>query len=175
LDVANVRQVRPRDGGAMRHKQGEETMATYTADIVWTLATGEDFAKGRYSRGHTIHFDGGTAVPASASPHVVGKWALEAAVDPEEMLVAALSDCHMLSFLHVARMAGFTVAAYRDHAEGTMEEIAPGKQAITKVVLHPMIEWIGDAPEQVKLNHMHHEAHEVCFIANSVKTQVTVA
>jgi organic hydroperoxide reductase OsmC/OhrA len=150
-------------------------MATYTADVVWTLASGEDFAKGRYSRGHSVRFDGGTVVPASASRHVVGKWAVDAAVDPEEMLVAALSDCHMLSFLHVARMAGFTVAAYRDHAVGTMEEIAPGKQAITTVVLHPEIEWTGDVPEQAKLDHMHHEAHEVCFIANSVKTQVTVA
>ena len=150
-------------------------MATYTADISWTLASGEDFAKGRYSRGHSLSFDGGTVVPASASPHVVGKWAVEAAVDPEEMLVAALSDCHMLSFLHVARLAGFTVAAYRDHAEGTMEEIAPGKHAITKVVLHPRIEWIDQAPEQAKLDHLHHEAHEACYIANSVKTDVTVA
>src|SRR6202051_3866349 len=150
-------------------------MAFYTADIEWTLGTGEDFSKGRYRRGHTLSFDGGTVVPASASPHVVGKWAVEAAVDPEEMLVAALSDCHMLSFLHVARLAGFTVAAYRDHAEGGVEEIAPGKQAITKVVLHPRIEWIGEAPEMATLDHLHHEAHEVCFIANSVKTQVTVA
>jgi organic hydroperoxide reductase OsmC/OhrA len=150
-------------------------MAIYTADISWTLASGEDFPKGRYSRGHTLSFDGGTVVPASASPHVVGKWALAAAVDPEEMLVAALSDCHMLSFLHVARLAGFTVAAYRDHAEGVMEEIAPGKQAITKVVLHPRIEWSGEAPEQAKLDHLHHEAHDACFIANSVKTEVTVA
>jgi organic hydroperoxide reductase OsmC/OhrA len=150
-------------------------MATYTADISWELASGEDFLKGRYSRGHTVSFDGGTVVPASASPHVVGKWAVEAAVDPEEMLVAALSDCHMLSFLHVARLAGFSVAAYRDHAKGVMEEIAPGKQAVTKVVLHPQIEWIGEAPEMEKLGRMHHEAHEVCFIANSVKTKVTVA
>jgi organic hydroperoxide reductase OsmC/OhrA len=150
-------------------------MTIYTADISWTLASGEDFLKGRYSRGHTLSFDGGTVVPASASPHVVGKWAVEAAVDPEEMLVAALSDCHMLSFLHVARLAGFAVAAYRDHAEGLMEEISPGKQAVTKVVLHPQIEWIGEAPEKVKLEHMHQEAHEVCFIANSVKTNVTVA
>jgi organic hydroperoxide reductase OsmC/OhrA len=150
-------------------------MATYTADIDWKLASGDDFAKGRYSRGHTLSFDGGTVVPASASPHVVGKWAVDAAVDPEEMLVAALSDCHMLSFLHVARLAGFSVAAYHDHAEGVMEEIAPGKQAITKVVLHPQIEWVGEAPEKAKLDHMHHEAHEVCFIANSVKTKVTVA
>jgi len=97
------------------------------------------------------------------------------AVDPEEMLVAALSDCHMFSFLHVARLAGFIVAAYRDHAEGVMQEMASGEQAITKVVLHPRIEWAGDVPDQAKLNHMHHEAHEVCFIANSVQTQVTVA
>jgi organic hydroperoxide reductase OsmC/OhrA len=150
-------------------------MATYIADVNWTLKKGEDFLNGRYSRGHTVSFDGGIVVPASASPHVVGKWAVEAAVDPEEMLVAALSNCHMLSFLHVARLAGFTVAAYRDHAEGVMADIAPGKQAVTKVVLHPQIEWGGSAPDKEKLDRMHHEAHEVCFIANSVKTEVTVA
>jgi organic hydroperoxide reductase OsmC/OhrA len=150
-------------------------MATYTADVDWALKHGEDFRNGRYSRGHTVRFDGGVVVPASASPHVVGKWAVEAAVDPEEMLVAALSNCHMLSFLHVARMAGFAVAAYRDHAEGTMEEIAPGRQAITRVVLHPEIVWTGPAPDETALARMHHEAHEVCFIANSVKTQVAVA
>ncbi len=149
-------------------------MATFTADVSWTLKSGEDFLKGRYSRGHTVSFDGGTIVPASASPHVVGKWAVEAAVDPEEMLVAALSNCHMLSFLHVARLAGFAVAAYRDHAEGTMEAIAPGRQAVTKVVLHPRIEWAGEVPNKTQLDHMHHEAHEACFIANSVKTDVTV-
>ena len=150
-------------------------MAVYTADVTWTLGDGEDFPRGRYSRGHTVSFDGGIVVPASASPHVVGKWAVETAVDPEEMLVAALSNCHMLSFLHVARLAGFTVAAYRDHAEGVMEEIAPGKQAVTKVVLQPKIEWMGSVPGKEKLEHMHHEAHETCFIANSVKTAVTVA
>jgi organic hydroperoxide reductase OsmC/OhrA len=150
-------------------------MATYTVDVEWALRDGEDFANGRYSRGHTMRFDGGTVVPASASPHVVGKWADRAAVDPEEMLVAALSDCHMLSFLHVARTGGFAVASYRDHAEGVMEEIAPGKQAVTRVVLHPRIEWTGAEPDKAALDRMHHEAHEVCFIANSVKTQVTVA
>src|SRR5271157_4655149 len=91
------------------------------------------------------------------------------------MLVAALSNCHMLSFLHVARLAGFTVAACRDHAEGTMEEIAPGRQAVTKVVLHPEIDWTGAAPDDQKLDAMHHEAHDMCFIANSVKTEVSVA
>ena len=149
-------------------------MATYTADVNWTLKLGDDFPNGRYSRGHTVRFDGGVEVTASASPHVVGKWAVDEAVDPEEMLVAALSSCHMLSFLHVAREAGFTVAAYRDHAEGMMAEIAPGRRAVTRVVLHPKIEWAGSAPDQRTLDHMHHEAHDVCFIANSVKTEVTV-
>jgi organic hydroperoxide reductase OsmC/OhrA len=149
-------------------------MATYTADVRWTLKDGEDFSKGRFSRGHTVSFDGGITIAASASPHVVGRWAVEAAVDPEEMLVAALSNCHMLSFLHVARLGGFTVAAYNDHAEGVTEEIAPGKQAVTKVTLHPQIEWRGSAPEKGKLESLHHEAHEICFIANSVTTRVTV-
>jgi len=88
-------------------------MATYSADVEWKLRDGDDFLKGRYSRAHTLTFDGGAIVPASASPHVVGIWADEAAVDPEEMLVAALSNCHMLSFLHIARLAGFSIAAYR--------------------------------------------------------------
>jgi organic hydroperoxide reductase OsmC/OhrA len=149
-------------------------MAIHTADISWALKESDDFAKGRFSRGHTLSFDGGVTVPASASPHVVGKWAVEAAVDPEEMLVAALSSCHMLSFLHVARLAGFAVAAYADHAEGQVEQIAPGRQAVTKVVLRPRIEWTGPAPDKEKLEHLHHEAHEICFIANSVTTRVTV-
>jgi organic hydroperoxide reductase OsmC/OhrA len=149
-------------------------MATYTADVRWRLQPGEDFPNGRYSRGHTIGFDGGTTIPGSASPHVVGKWAVAAAVDPEEMLVAALSTCHMLTFLHVARLAGFTVAAYGDHAEGVMDDVAPGRQAVTKVVLHPDIEWTGAVPDQATLEHLHRQAHESCFIANSVKTQVIV-
>lgn len=81
-------------------------MATYTADLVWIVKEEDDFKKGRYSRGHSIGFDGGVSIPASASPHVVGKWADPAAVDPEKMLVAALSSCHMLTFLHVARLPG---------------------------------------------------------------------
>ncbi len=150
-------------------------MAHYIADVSWTLKSGEDFAKGRYSRGHWVSFDGGATIEGSASPHVVGKWAVDAAIDPEEMLVAAISTCHMLSFLHVARLAGFVVTAYRDHAEGTMETIAPGKEAVTRVVLHPKIDWTGNGPDPSQLDHMHHQAHEACFIANSVKTDITVA
>ncbi len=150
-------------------------MARHTAEVSWTLEPGADFAAGRYSRGHTVGFDGGITVPASASPHVVGRWADAAAVDPEEMLVAALSSCHMLSFLHAARLAGFVVAAYRDRAEGTMAEIAPGRHAVTRVVLHPAVAWTGTAPEQDALGRLHHEAHDACYIANSVRTVVVVA
>jgi organic hydroperoxide reductase OsmC/OhrA len=159
---------------APRHETNEDGMTTHTADIRWTLKDGDDVLKGRFSRAHDLSFDGGVTVPASASPHVVGKWAVEAAVDPEEMLVAALSSCHMLSFLHVARLAGFAVAAYHDHAEGSVEQIAPGRQAVTKVVLHPRIDWSGSPPDKEKLEHLHHQAHEICFIANSVTTRVTV-
>jgi len=150
-------------------------MATHTAEIKWAAKeSGEEFLKGRFSRAHDISFDGGAVVPASASPHVVGKWAVQAAVDPEEMFVAALSSCHMLSFLHLARVAGFAVKAYDDHAEGVLEAIAPGRQAIAKVWLRPKIDWAGAAPTKEELDRLHHEAHEICFIANSVKTEVTV-
>jgi organic hydroperoxide reductase OsmC/OhrA len=150
-------------------------MAIHTAEIKWAAReSGEDFLKGRFSRAHDVSFDGGIEVPASASPHVVGKWAVEAAVDPEEMLVAALSSCHMLSFLHLARLAGFVVRSYEDRAEGLLEAIAPGRQAITKVTLRPKIEWAGAAPQKEALDRLHHEAHDICFIANSVKTEVTV-
>lgn len=150
-------------------------MAAHFADLEWTLKPGEDFLKGRYSRAHTLRFDGGAEIPASASPHVVGKWADESAVDPEELLVAALSNCHMLTFLHKARLAGFVATAYRDHAEGVMEEVSPGRQAVTRVTLKPQIEWEGAGPDPATLAKLHHAAHEECFIANSVKTQVTVA
>jgi organic hydroperoxide reductase OsmC/OhrA len=150
-------------------------MATHVANIKWAAKqSGDDFLKGRFSRAHTLSFDGGTEVPASASPHVVGKWAVEAAVDPEEMLVASLSSCHMLSFLHLARMAGFTVTSYEDNAEGATGEIAPKRLAVTKVTLRPKIEWAGAAPRKEELDRLHHEAHEICFIANSVKTEVIV-
>ncbi|MDO8799486.1 OsmC family protein [Phenylobacterium sp.] len=149
-------------------------MAKYVAEVLWTLKDGEDFLKGRYSRGHAITFDGGVELAASASPHVVGKWAVEAAVDPEEMLVAALSNCHMLTFLHRARLAGFLAVRYQDAAEGIMEEIAPGRLALTKVWLRPAITWQGDTPTAQQLDQLHHEAHDECYIANSVKTQVIV-
>jgi len=151
-------------------------MARYRATIDWSLAEpGEDFLKGRYRRGHRVVFGSGVQVPGTASHHVVGnKWAQPDSVDPEEMLVASLSQCHMLTFLHKAREAGFVVTSYRDEAEGVMEEIAPGRLAVTKVWLRPAIAYAGRAPDAHEAEHLHHAAHEECFIANSVKTEIVV-
>ncbi|WP_337189218.1 OsmC family protein [Phenylobacterium sp.] len=149
-------------------------MATYRATVEWALReTPEDFLKGRYGRGHTVSF-AEHVVPATASRHVVGKWAAPGAVDPEEMLVAALSNCHMLTFLHRARLAGFTVLRYRDAAEGVMEKIDGDRMAVTRVTLRPEIAYDGRGPTREESARLHHEAHEECFIANSVKTEVTV-
>jgi organic hydroperoxide reductase OsmC/OhrA len=151
-------------------------MAQHRAQVAWRLGDGEDFAKGRYSRGHSVTFEGGHAAPGTASAHVVGaQWAAAGAVDPEEMLVAALSACHMLSFLHVARLAGFTVTAYADDAEGVLEPNNQGRLALTRVTLRPAITYDGSAPDAAASDQLHHRAHEECFIANSVKTEVSVA
>jgi organic hydroperoxide reductase OsmC/OhrA len=146
----------------------------YRAAMSWRRDDG-DFAKGRYSRAHEWRFDGGVTVPASASPGVVPlPYSREDAVDPEEAFVAAISSCHMLTFIDLARRAGVTTESYEDEAVGTMERIGPGKMAITKVVLKPRIVLAGSVPEQQKLDELHHQAHEACFIANSVKTEITV-
>lgn len=148
-------------------------MSTYTATIDWRL-DGE-FARGRYSRAHTVSFDGGITIRGSSSPSVVPlPWSAEDAVDPEEMLVASLSSCHMLSFLDIARRAGWSIDRYSDAAEGTMTKTAEGRLWLSQVVLRPKIGFVGAAPSPADLDHLHHQAHDVCFIANSVKTEVRV-
>jgi organic hydroperoxide reductase OsmC/OhrA len=147
----------------------------YRATIIWTRQPSDDFPKGRYSRAHEIRFDGGITIVGSASPSVVPlPFSREDAVDPEEMFVAALSNCHMLTFIDLARRAGLVIDAYEDEAIGTMERIAPQKMAITKVTLRPKIAYGSAPPDQAKLDELHHQAHELCFIANSVKTEITV-
>ena len=148
-------------------------MATYTATLTWVR--GEDtFADGKYSRAHEIAFDGGVTMPASSSPHVVKlPLSREDAVDPEEMLVASLSSCHMLFFLDFARRGGFVVDAYVDQAEGVMGKDERGRIAMTQVKLNPQIAWGGEkqpAPEE--LRELHHKAHEACFIANSFRGDI---
>ena len=150
-------------------------MARYEARVSWTLQPGEDFLKGRYSRGHSLAFDGVPDLAGSASAHVVGnRWAVEKAVDPEEMLVASISACHMLTFLHRARLAGFVCEAYLDEAVGLMAAHEAGRLAVTEVTLRPVLRWTGPAPDAETLSRLHHEAHEECFIANSVTSRVTI-
>jgi organic hydroperoxide reductase OsmC/OhrA len=150
-------------------------MATYRAFLDWSLQEpGEDFLKGRYQRVHKVGFQE-QGLRGTASAHVIGnKWASPGGVDPEELLVASIAQCHMLTFLHVAREAGFIVSRYADNAEGVMEKGADGKLAVTRVTLRPQITYAGKRPSDAEREHLHHEAHEACFIANSVKTLVTV-
>ena len=150
-------------------------MASYTATITWERA-GQDFLDGQYSRAHRVAFDGGVDIEGSASPHVVRPpMSSESGVDPEEMLVASLASCHMLTFVDMARRAGWRVDRYVDRAEGWMERIAPGRFAVTRVTLRPEVALSGDpAPGDSEFAALHHRAHEACFISNSVKTDVTV-
>ena len=150
-------------------------MSTYTATIRWSRKGETDFTKGQYSRAHEWAFDGGAVVPASPSPHVVpAPWSDQAGVDPEEAFIASLSSCHMLFFIDFARRAGLTVDDYVDEAEGVLEKRADGKIAMTRVNLRPRITWGGEAPNEAAIADLHHRAHEACFIANSVNTEVTV-
>jgi organic hydroperoxide reductase OsmC/OhrA len=150
-------------------------MSTYTAAIRWTRDPSTDFAKGQYSRAHEWAFDGGVTVPASPSPHIVpAPWSDAAGVDPEEAFVASLSSCHMLFFVDFARRAGFVVDSYVDEAEGVLEKRADGKTAMTRVTLRPRVTWGGTRPDEAAIADLHHRAHDACFIANSVTTEVTV-
>lgn len=151
-------------------------MSSYTAIIRWSRGGEEGFLQGRYSRAHEWAFDGGALVPASASPQVVPKpWSQEAGVDPEEAFVAALASCHMLFFLDFARRAGFLIDSYVDEAEGVMETRSDGRMWMARVTLRPEVDWSGDRrPGETEIADLHHRAHEACFIANSVTTEVTV-
>jgi organic hydroperoxide reductase OsmC/OhrA len=150
-------------------------MSEHKAIIKWTQSQG-DFLKGTYSREHTWTFDGGVTVPASSSPHAVRvPFSNPANVDPEEAFVASLSSCHMLTFLYVASKKGFVLDSYEDEAVGTMTKNERGAFWVSSVVLHPRIVYSGGkSPSREELEQMHHAAHDQCFIANSVKTDVKV-
>ena len=149
-------------------------MSEYFATVSWQR-DGANFLDGRFSRGHVWKFDGGAEIPASPSPHVVpAPMSIEAYVDPEEAFVASLSSCHMLFFLHLSSKARFTVDSYVDEAVGIMAKNEEGRQAMTRVTLRPKISFSGDKqPGRAEVEELHHRAHELCFIANSVKTEVT--
>ena len=145
----------------------------YTSKIVWNR-NGAAFSDNRYSRKHLWQFDGGLEVPASSSPHVVPvPMSDAAAVDPEEAFVASLASCHMLWFLAIAAKRRFVVDSYIDDAVGIMAKNSEGKLAMTVVTLRPKVTFSGaKQPSNDEIQSMHSRAHEECFIASSVKTEV---
>lgn len=148
-------------------------MAQYTAEVIWSRGD-QPFSDNKYSRKHLLKFDGGVEVAGSSSPHVVPLPYSDAnAVDPEEAFVSSLSSCHMLWFLSIAIKHKFVVDSYHDTAVGVMAKNSAGKFAMTKVTLRPKVVFAGKQPTEQELNHLHHEAHEQCFIATSVLTEVT--
>ena len=149
-------------------------MAAITASVSWKRGSDETFTDKKFSRGHQWTFDGGASVRASSSPSIVPKFSDPAGIDPEEAFVASLSSCHMLTFLWIAANRGFVVDSYRDEAQGTMTKNAKGKVFVSLVALKPQAVFSGEKqPDSETLAAMHHQAHDECFIANSVLTEVT--
>jgi organic hydroperoxide reductase OsmC/OhrA len=146
-------------------------MSEHKINLTWKRGDAP-FEYQKYSRDHTWKFDGGHEMQASAAPAYLGN---PKNVDPEEAFVAALSSCHMLTFLAAACKKKFVLDEYTDEAVGQMEKNADGKLAITRVTLKPKLKFSGEKqPTEQELDEMHHFAHDQCFIANSVKTAVTV-
>lgn len=133
------------------------------------------FASGKYSRAHEWRFDGGAVVQGSSSPSVVPMPQSDpSAVDPEEALLASASSCHMLWFLSLAHDAGFEVESYLDRAEAVLGKDDRGRVAITHILLRPDVRFAGGVPSAEQSADLHHEAHEKCFIANSLRSEIVV-
>lgn len=146
----------------MNHKHN------FQAALEWTGNQGSGTSGYRaYARDHVVRIDGKPELAASSDPTFRGDATRH---NPEDMLLAALSSCHMLSYLHMATVAGVVVTAYRDEAEGTMEISGNGGR-FTEVVLHPVVTISADG-DKAKAEAAHEDAHHACFIANSVNFPV---
>lgn len=149
-------------------------MHSYTARIAWAR-NGATFTDSRYSRVHEWSFDGGVTVPGSSSPNNVRPpFSSAEAVDPEEAVVAAASSCHMLAFLYLAARRGVCVERYVDDAVGVMTPNEQGRLFISRITLRPAIAFAGPPPTAAELDALHHEAHEECYVANSLRTEIVV-
>jgi len=149
-------------------------MSQHVATVEWVRGD-QPFTDNRYSRAHDWSFDGGAVVRASSAPTSVPlPMSDPAAIDPEEAFVAALSSCHMLFFLAFAAKAGFVVDRYSDAAVGVLAKDDRGRVSMTVVTLRPTIDFVGVAPDATMIAGLHHRAHEACYIANSVRTEVRV-
>ena len=150
-------------------------MSKYEATVNWQRQ-GHPFLDDKYSRGHEWSFDGGVVVPASASPEIVAlPMSVAENVDPEEAFIASISSCHMLFFLSIAQNNGIVIDSYNDDAYGFLRKDDTGNLSMTNVVLRPEAAYCGDkVPKSKEVEEMHHHAHRRCFIANSVKTDITM-
>ena len=145
-------------------------MSEHRITLNWTRTT-PDFDYKSYSRDHVVKFKNDQMVGMSATPWYLGS---PAKIDPEEMLVASLSSCHMLTFLAIAARKKLVVDSYDDDAVGIMAKNTEGKLAITQVTLRPRVTFSGTQPDEATLEQMHHDSHEQCFIASSVKCEMNV-
>ena len=135
----------------------------------------DSFSEGRYSRDHIWHSKKGWRIEASSSPDIVPiPYSNPTMIDPEEAFLASVSSCHMLWFIDLARRAGFRATDYVDHATGQMTSDSDGQCWISEISLAPRIIWVGPAPNRAKVEQLHAEAHQKCFIANSVKTAISI-
>ncbi|NBB53264.1 OsmC family peroxiredoxin [Rhizobium sp. CRIBSB] len=149
-------------------------MSEHTAAVTW-IRGDQPFTDRRYSRSHDWSFDGGARVRGSSAPTSVAvPMSDAAAVDPEEALVAAVSSCHMLFFLDFAARAGLVVDRYEDMAAGILERDTRGRMSITQIALRPRVTFAGSTPDQGVTDTLHHQAHEACFIANSIRADVRI-
>lgn len=146
----------------------------YTAEVIWERGS-QKFLDNRYSRKHLLKFDGVEVVGSSSALVVPLPFSEPQALDPEEAFVASISSCHMLWFLSIAAKHGFIVDSYHDTAVGVMTPNAQKKYWVSAVTLTPKVIFSGSKlPSFEELEQLHHEAHEECFIANSVKTEITL-
>ena len=145
-------------------------MSEHRATVAWSR-DGDEFTYETYSRDHAWEFSGGVRVPASAAPAYLGS---EERVDPEEAFVASIASCHMLTFLAIAARRRLVVESYEDAAVGFLEKNEEGRLAVTRVELRPRIAFGGRDPSADELARIHELSHKQCFIANSVRTRITV-
>jgi organic hydroperoxide reductase OsmC/OhrA len=146
-------------------------MSEHRISLQWSRS-GSPFARGNYRSNHEIHYPGGQTLHGGPSPEFGGDatW-----TDPEQMLLSALSSCHMLTFLAVAANRGYVVDSYSDDAVALLGKNADGKTAVVQATLAPRVTFSGDKrPTPDEYAKLHERAHAACFIANSVKTVVDV-
>lgn len=145
-------------------------MSLHRAKLNWKRIT-SDFVYETYDRTHEITLEGGSAMKGSAAPQFMGN---AKHANPEELLVAALSSCHLLTFLAVSAKSRLTVNSYEDEPVGTLEKNEEGKMAVTKIILRPRVSWEGASPATEKIQELHEKAHRNCMIGNSIKCEVII-